>query len=65
MNVNNKKVGEKMSKLKCNVVEDLMPLYIDDLVSEDTKKDIEFHLSQCEDCRKICNQLKKEINLDG
>ena len=29
-----------MSELKCNLVEDLMPLYIDDLVSDDTKKDI-------------------------
>ena len=53
-----------MSELKCNLVEDLMPLYIDDLVSDDTKKDIEAHLSECETCRSMCEELKKDINLD-
>ena len=52
-----------MSELKCNLVEDLMPLYIDDLVSDDTKKDIEAHLSECETCRSMCEELKKDINL--
>ena len=53
-----------MSELKCNVVEDLMPLYIDDLVSHDTKKDIEEHLSECQACRSMCEELKKDINPD-
>lgn len=51
-----------MSELKCNLVEDLMPLYIDDLVSDDTKKDIEEHLSKCEACRSMCEELKRDIN---
>lgn len=53
-----------MSELKCNLVEDLMPLYIDDLVSDDTKKDIEEHLSKCEACRSMCEELKRDINSD-
>ena len=35
-----------MSKLKCSIVEDLMPLYIEDLLSEETKKEIELHLDE-------------------
>ena len=35
-----------MSKLKCSIVEDLMPLYIEDLLNEETKKDIELHLDE-------------------
>lgn len=53
-----------MSELKCNLVEDLMPLYIDDLVSDDTKQDIEEHLSECEACRSMCEELKRDINSD-
>ena len=29
-----------MSKLKCSIVEDLMPLYIEDLLNEETKNDL-------------------------
>ena len=42
-----------MSKLKFIIVEDLMPLYIEDLLSEETKKEIELHLDECEDCKEV------------
>ena len=41
-----------MSKISCNVIQDIMPLYVDEIVSEDTKKLVEEHLKECEDCRK-------------
>jgi len=40
-----------MDRLPCGVVRDLLPLYADDLVSEDTGKMIKEHLEGCEDCR--------------
>ena len=40
-----------MSKLKCSIVEDLMPLYIEDILSEESKKDMELHLEECENCK--------------
>ena len=52
-----------MSKLKCSIVEDLMPLYIEDLLNEETKKDIELHLDECEDCKEVYDELKKGVNL--
>ena len=52
-----------MSKLKCSIVEDLMPLYIEDLLSEETKKEIELHLDECEDCKEAYDELKEDVNL--
>ena len=49
-----------MSKLKCSIVEDLMPLYIEDLLNEETKKDIELHLDECEDCKEVYDDLKED-----
>lgn len=53
-----------MSKLKCNISEDLMPLYIEDILSEESKKDMELHLEECENCKKIYNELKEDVNLE-
>ncbi|WMJ21955.1 zf-HC2 domain-containing protein [Paludicola sp. MB14-C6] len=36
--------------MKCSYVEDLLPLYEDDLLSEETKTDIKEHLKICESC---------------
>ena len=33
-----------MEKINCNVIQDILPLYIDDVVSDDTKELVEEHL---------------------
>ena len=38
-------------KIHCNIAKDLMPLYIDDALSEESKAAVEEHLTSCEDCR--------------
>ena len=43
--------------MKCNIVKDLMPLYLDDLCSEETKQELENHMKECEDCKKIKDEL--------
>lgn len=47
--------------MKCHVVQDLMPNYVDDLVNPDTKKDIEQHLETCESCRALYDQLSAPL----
>ena len=47
--------------MKCYVVRDLLPSYIDGLVSEETKKDVGEHLEDCGDCRKLYEQMKTPI----
>jgi hypothetical protein len=50
-----------MKEISCNIIKDLLPLYVDDVVSDDTKKFVEEHLNHCEVCRKEVAVLKKEI----
>jgi len=38
-------------KNECYVVRDLLPLYLDDLVSDSTRKFVESHLADCDECR--------------
>ncbi|MFB0919615.1 MAG: zf-HC2 domain-containing protein [Oscillospiraceae bacterium] len=56
--------------MKCYVVRDLLPSYIDGLVSDETKKDVGEHLENCVDCRTLCEQMKtpivpEAVNTDG
>ncbi len=50
-----------MSNRECNIVRDLLPLYVEDIVSEDTKQFVNEHLSECDDCKKELNLLKSDI----
>ena len=45
---------------ECAIVKDLLPLYIEDMVSEETKLFINAHLKECEDCRNELDILKSE-----
>ena len=40
-------------KITCNIIEDLLPLYVDDMVSEDSRQLVEEHLKTCPACRKM------------
>ena len=40
-----------MEKITCNVIKDLLPLYIDNVLSEDSSKLVEDHINTCESCR--------------
>lgn len=45
-------------ELPCHIISDLLPLYQDDILSEETKKDIDRYLSGCEECRKKLAAMK-------
>lgn len=40
-------------KLVCEIVEDLLPLYADNVCSEQSKRAVEAHLRECDNCRKL------------
>jgi len=48
----------------CKIVRDLFPSYIDGLTNEETKQYIEEHIKQCQDCRNILENMKKDLKLD-
>ena len=51
-------------KIPCEIIRDLLPLYVDGLTCEATNGHIEEHLSGCPDCREYCASLKASL-MDG
>jgi len=52
-----------MNKITCCVITDILELYADGVVSEDTKSLVETHLSDCSDCREKLAGIKKIITI--
>ena len=40
-------------KVTCEIVEDLLPLYVDNVCSEQSRRAVTEHLQECEKCRKL------------
>lgn len=47
-----------MSKIPCEVIQDLLPSYIDELTSDVTNEEIENHLNDCENCSEVLRSMK-------
>ncbi|WP_440895496.1 zf-HC2 domain-containing protein [Amphibacillus sp. Q70] len=45
-------------KVTCDVIRDLLPLYVEKMTSDDTCAMIEEHLASCEDCRNYLKELE-------
>lgn len=52
-----------MSEFSCNTVRDMLPLYVDNIVSDDTRAIVEEHLTSCDACRKEYENMKNAIVL--
>ncbi len=46
-------------KKECNIIRDILPLYVEDIVSRDTGAFVEAHLSECSECRAEWERMKK------
>ena len=46
-----------MEKITCNVVRDLLPLYVDDVLSDDSRKLVEEHMRTCNKCRSYYDEM--------
>ncbi len=47
--------------MKCAIIRDLLPSYVDGLTSEESNQEIEKHLESCEACREYLASMRKEI----
>ena len=47
-----------MSKIPCEIIQDLLPSYIDELTSDVTNREVEAHMEGCEQCRNVFRQMK-------
>lgn len=46
----------------CNIIKDLLPLYIDGVCSEESKRAVEEHIKTCESCRRELESYQGEIS---
>lgn len=44
--------------MDCNIIRDLLPLYIDACCSEESTRQIEAHIAECADCKEIYESMK-------
>ena len=50
-----------MKKISCNVIRDILPLYVSDIVSSDTQELIAEHLETCPDCRRELEIMQRDL----
>lgn len=49
---------------ECNIIRDILPLYIEGIASEDTVDFVEEHLEKCEECRLELENMKNPNELE-
>ena len=49
-------------KISCSIINDLIPLYMDNAASEESRALVESHISECSDCRNIMESMNTVIN---
>lgn len=45
-------------KITCSMIRDILPLYAEDMVSDDTRRLVEEHIASCEDCKKQLDEMR-------
>ena len=50
-----------MEKISCSIAKDLLPLYIEGILSEETTQVVEMHLQTCENCKKDFEIMRQEF----
>lgn len=55
---------EEIMKKECSVVQDVLPLYLENMVSEGTKVFVEEHLEDCADCATELERLQSGRRID-
>lgn len=51
-------------KITCDTIRDLLPMYVDDLTSEATNELVKEHISECNECNEILENMKKPVNVE-
>ena len=47
--------------MKCGTIQDLLPLYVDDVCSEDSRALVEEHVERCQACKRKLDNMQSEI----
>ncbi len=52
-----------VEKISCGITRDLLPLYLDDVCSEESREAVEEHLQHCPACRKELEAMKGKVTV--
>ncbi|MBO4456662.1 MAG: zf-HC2 domain-containing protein [Butyrivibrio sp.] len=52
-----------MNKIPCGIIKDLLPSYIDGILSESVNEAVKIHLEECASCRKKLEEHRQQ-NID-
>ena len=52
------------NELNCEIIKDLLPLYVDKLVSEETKNIVEEHIEECDNCKSTLEDINPEEKIN-
>lgn len=53
-----------MEKISCKIIEDLLPSYRDEVLTDSVKLMVEKHLESCNHCKSKLKQLEREIEIN-
>lgn len=51
-------------KNKCNIIQNLLPSYTDNLTEKETNQYIEEHLKDCTKCQKVLEEMKEKLEVN-
>lgn len=52
-------------KISCNIIRDLLPLYIDRIESDESRAAIREHLKFCPDCRRYYKSIGRALSVNN
>ncbi|MGN0295440.1 MAG: zf-HC2 domain-containing protein [Lachnospiraceae bacterium] len=51
-------------KINCEIVKDLLPLYVDGVCTQESRKAVEEHLESCKTCQEMHDRMTKDLGMD-
>jgi competence protein ComGC len=45
-------------KITCNIIKDVLPLYVENMLSDDSRIMVEEHIEQCQECKAYFNEMR-------
>ncbi|MCM1539735.1 MAG: zf-HC2 domain-containing protein [Blautia sp.] len=52
-------------KYSCDLIQDLLPLYCDQVCSRDSAAAVEEHIGGCDNCKKIYEDMRRKVSVDS
>lgn len=53
-----------MNTKNCEIIQDLLPLYIDNICSEESRRIVSEHLESCNECKKLYEDMRNPVKQD-